>query len=522
MMTRREVCQPVAERVMRYVVRLALLALLIASATQSLFAQPLDDPPLTPNGANELPWARNQNQRNVLPATRIASARQMLINVDNSELSRFIDRQPLATDDEETLYKILYRWPAFGQDDVERLQKTDVTWQELVDDPKAHRVEIFRLVGRVKQVDKQQLLPETASRLEYDHYYQVTFALEHAPNPVLICAREVPKAWKIGEPIDERASCFGLFIKVGDSSGPDPELVFAVQRVAWHPDHVDAELGVTADHVLLGDLGMDVGRFDEIRNRTHGIAAHDRECFYQLLATTGRANRQDWQSHTQRQIDLAAVLNDPQKQQGSLMMVRGVARRITKIEVPDRDIQERFGIDHYYQLDVFVALPPDMKGIRLVDAKGDSAGVEFTNNFPVNICVLQLPESLAKHSNRSEGEFLSERIVLPAVFFKLWAYKTEYVSRIDSEQFQFGPLLVGLEPDLDPIDTRMNPTIALAGGILFLVALAAIWIGLWRYNRSDTKFERDVLKRKFDVEPGKSLDQMGIESQDGPDFSKLD
>jgi hypothetical protein len=478
--------------------------------------------PAPPSNTSELPWARKQNKTDALPATGITSARQLLINVDDSELSRLIDRQPLETDDEEILHKILYRWPAFHLDDVERFQKTDVTWQQLVDDPQAHRVEILRLTGRVKQVDKQQLLPETASRLEYNHYFRVELELDGAPNPVLVCSRIVPKAWKVGEPIDERVSCFGLFIKVGDSSGPAAQLVFAANRVAWHPDRVEPSLGITADHVLLGDLGMDIGLFDDVRNRTHGITANDRECFYQMLAVTGRSQKPDWESHAQQQIDLASVLNDPQVQQGKLMTVSGVARRITKIEVPDRDIQQRFGIDHYYQLDVFVALPRDLKGIRMVDARGDSAGVEFTNNFPVNICVLRLPESLAKRPKLSEGEFLSERIILPAAFFKLWAYKTEYVSQVDSEQYQFGPLLIGLEPELDTIDTGMNPYVGIAAGAVFLIALAAIWIGLWRYNRGDAKFDREVLKRQMGLESGQSLDEMGIESQDGPDFSKLD
>jgi hypothetical protein len=463
----------------------------------------------------ELPWLKKKNGAFPLPAQRSMTARQLLINIDDSELARLQDGQPLNSDDEETITRILYRLPAFALDDVERLQQKDVSLGQLAAEPANHRVEIFRIAGRVQLAERVELLPEAAERLEYDHYFQVAVEPDDADFPVLVCARKIPGDWPTGRPLNQPASFFGLLLKVGDTSGPKPQLVFAANRVAWHPAKVDPNLNVSTDNVLLASAGFDVGLFDEVRRRNRKeIGGADRECFYQMLVAAGKLDQAEVRRQADGKFELAPLLQQPENQHGRLMSVFGNARRITKIVVEDRDIKDRFHIDHYYQIDVFVPLGDQV--VRLGKEPSDADGPIFTNSFPVTVCVLELPSGLT-----AEAE-LNESVSIPAFFFKLWAYKSGYVSSFNKDQLQLSPMFIGSAAELVVQQRTSNPWIGLIAGLLFLAVLAGTWYGLWRYNRGDRQFERTTLKRQFELEKGKSLDEMGIESQDKPDFRGLD
>ena len=149
---------------------------------------PPDRPPAKTNGAEpetakpvdrgKLPWMKAGTSRAAVVRPQITSARQLLVTLDDSQLENFYDRQPLNVNEDETLYRILFRLPNVGQHHVERLVTRDVAWQTLVDDPAPHRIEIFKLKGRVKKVVRAELLPEMAQRLEFERFYKVTLQLD--------------------------------------------------------------------------------------------------------------------------------------------------------------------------------------------------------------------------------------------------------------------------------------------------------------------------------------------------------
>ena len=100
--------------------------------------------------------------------------------------------------------------------------------------------------------------------------------LDDKRGTAIVYALEVPKEWLEG-PVSKLPSwsstTAGLFLK----RGADDELVFVSKRMAWHPPGI------------LGSTGMDMGLFDDVRNRAR-LTADDSACFYQLLATAGRLN----------------------------------------------------------------------------------------------------------------------------------------------------------------------------------------------------------------------------------------
>ncbi len=477
-------------------------------------AQPAVKP--TPLGEGTvLPWNRPSDDAPKPPVERLSSPQEMLelFSIDESQINQLIDDRPLDPDEDETLLKILFRMPYFGLDKIEAWRRTDVTWSQLASDPTAHRMDVFKMDGRATFVHQSELAAETASRLHFDHYYQVRFQPANAPYPVLVCCRKIPDAWQREVDIDERSGFYGLFLKTGDISGEKPELIFAAERVAWMPDRVQAENGISSSHVVLGDLGMDVGLFDRVRDTNRKpLVDEDHECFYQMLAAVGRGDPSALYRQREGTFELEPMLTKPQTQQGRLITLTGTVRRVQKILVDEEAIQQRFGINHYYQIDIFV--PLGNEEVRLGKNREDGEAPVFKNSYPVHCDVLNLPEGLA------EGDEVNQQVRIAGFYFKLWAYKTGFVSAHDRGQRQLAPLLVATTPRL--VEPRAaNPLWGWIGGFAFLAVLGGLGFGIWLFRRSDKRFEESVLRQQFEVGEGKSLDEMGIQSQDGPDFSGL-
>ncbi len=83
-------------------------------------------------------------------------------------------------------------------------------------------------------------------------------------------------------------------------------------------------------------------------------------------------------------------------------------------------------------------------------------------------------------------------------------------------------MLIGAMPRVIHRQARHDVWLSLIVGGTFVALLGAAWIGIWRYSRGDTRFERTTINRQFRAQPDKSLNDMGIESRTEPDFSNLD
>lgn len=449
----------------------ALLVLALAVAAAPLWAyQPADgaaEPIIEPAG--ELPRKSSESPREQL--------RQL--GVDDSRWQSFAHNQPLSVGEEETLSRILFHLPRIGRANIERRQEKSLSWQEVAAEPDVQRAKVFKVVGRATRVVWREVTPEIARLVDFDHYYQVSLKLDDAPNPVLVCTREVPEAWLSTVPLEERTSCFGLFLKLGQAEGESAQLVFAALRMAWHPERVDASLGVTEGLKWLGKLGVDVGLFESVRIRNRQpIGAAERECFYQLMAALSRASPQEFKQRAGHDLELAPLLTDPAAHHGEAMLLRGRARRVRKVALgeTDRDIRERFGIDHYYQVDVFV--PLESQRIQFSNGPKDRGGPIFENSFLVTLCVLKIPEGL------EESKPIDVDVRLPVVFFKVWEFPSKYVEQYSGWKFQPSPLLFGVEPVVLSRSKASPSRSFVAPSVLALVvALAGIWYGLWQAGK---------------------------------------
>jgi hypothetical protein len=425
---------------------------------------------------------------------RLSSAREMLelAGVGPTQLSQLVDRRPLEADEPETLWKILYHFPRFGRDPIEAWATAGQAWSALANDPASHRLQVLPLKGRVRQLQRIELPAAAATAFETTHYYRLRCELPDAPNPVLVCTRIVPTAWEHRDSLDERFGGCGLFLKIGDASGPRPELVFATDRVAWFPDRLEPALDVTPTQVWLGELGFDVGLFDQVRTTNRrGLGAEDRECFYGLLAAVETTAPEDCLRRSEGPLDLQPLLASPETQQGRLLTLSGVARRVQEIPVTEADLRRRFGIDHYYEIDIFV--PLGNLEVRLDAGHRGAEPAVFRNEFPVTCCVRQLPDGLPT------GADVHQPVRLAGIFFKLWAYRSEFVSRVDEKQRQLAPLFIANTLLVVEPPRSQHAYLAWLVGSFFFAAAAALLIAAWLYRRSDKRFAEAMRKRHSTV-----------------------
>ena len=448
-----------------------------------------------------LPWNRSQSESGAAPAPQGPRELLALYGIDDSHLENLVDRQPLGPADEETLLKVLYRLPRIPRDKLVRWCQAEAPGANIGSRPDEHRLHVFSLAGRALGVERIELLPEAAERFEFDHYYRIRLALAGDPRPVVVCSRIVPEIWSSAGSLDAKTRAFGLFLKVGDTRGSEPQLVFAAARFEWFPDRVDPALGVGADLVALAGWGMDIALWDEVRQSDRKpLGAEDRDCFYALLAAMGQSPEGAFPERPDAAIDLAGLLNTPAAHHGRLLTVRGTARRVTRIEVAAAEIRERWHIDHYYQIDLFVALGDQI--VRLGVREPGKDVPTFTGNYPVTVCTLGLPPGLV------EGQDLRTEVRIPAAFFKLWAFRSQFVSAYDERQLQLGPLFVGRTPRVVPASPLGGRTAGYVAGVLFVVALLGAWYGLWRWERGNARFRRQFLgrlpSRNADREPSDS------------------
>jgi hypothetical protein len=411
-------------------------------------------------------------------------------DVGPSQLESFFSGQPLSPGEEDVLVKILFRFPRLGLENLARWRQRGLNWDQLAGSPADHRAKVFHLAGRVKRVEKQTLLPEQVELYEFGHYYRVKLALSDSPYEALVAARRVPAAWVFDSPLDEPAQTDAIFLKVGDSAAQPPQLVFAAGAIGWYPDRSDPKNHIGQAQLALASLGMDLGLWDDIReSKDHSLTAGDREAFYQLLTAVGRPEARQLRSATQEALDLVSLLEKPAEHFGDVLPVEGIARRVMKVPVSDADVQSRFGLDHYYEIDLF--LPLGNASLRFgKDPTGERNPV-YRNAFPATLIVRELPPGL------KEGENVHEQVRANGVFFKVWTYRSSYTSQFG--QLQPAPLFIASQPRLVSITPTANWVTGALVMAAFALAIGVTGIIVWWYGYTDRKSRRKVSRETLDL-----------------------
>ena len=185
----------------------------------------------------------------------VSSPRELLelAGIGPDQFERLTDGVAWQATEDEVLLKILFRLGRFRLAEIEGWARDDPEPAELAEDPSARRGEMFRLRGRVVRAEVVRLPADEAERFELNEYYRCELVLEQKAAPAIVFARTLPRAGTTGGPVDARSGALGMFLKAGRDDQRRWRPVFAARRIAWYPP------------TRLGELGMDVGLFDDLR-----------------------------------------------------------------------------------------------------------------------------------------------------------------------------------------------------------------------------------------------------------------
>lgn len=426
------------------------------------------------------------------------------LGIDDSFFDDLSDTGPLAPSETDSLLRVVFRLRVFPTVDLERWAIEPDGLASALAKPEPWRGLVFRLRGHVTEVEPCEPDTDVAERYEMGRYFRCRLQLDRSDQIADIYTEAVPKEWQNGAKPNASAGAVGVFLNVAKGAKEQPLLLFAAPRLAWYPDN------------LLGQLGMDVGLLDTVQNQKPIVAA-DREAFYQMLAAAGRTKPgqllrqaeldlpeapEEWRwTNPQGEVGYSVVplFNEATTQQGRLVELRGVARRVDEIrldKVKDADIIARFGFDHYYTVYLFA---------------------DQSQGNPLTFCVLELPKGMP----RGNVPHFGESVRVAGFFFKTWSYSVPTMADPSltpgdpKTHRQLSPLLIGRSLTWYSVSKPAdNTSFSVVVGGVFVLVVVVIWLAAWRTRRRERKWLDQMESPKFDL-PG-DLDEVGP-----PDFSHV-
>jgi len=245
---------------------------------------------------------------------------------------------------------------------------------------------------------------------------------------VTLLSQDVPRAWLNDSSLAQPASAIALV------AGTTEHPVLICRRVAWHPAK-----GV-------GRLGMDLGLFDLVTDHT-SLTVKEREYFYELMSTIKLADPATLDALATKDAKITPLFNEPANSRGKIVTLSGHVARMVPVHVDEADVRNRFGIDHYWEIEL---ITPD------------------SQRNPLVFCVPVLPKELPQENYKG----LSLRIT--GVFLKSWAFTPGGDSKSGERVRRLAPLLIGGVPRLLPTPSAIKAD----RGLIAIIAITTIVSGV--------------------------------------------
>lgn len=463
-------------------------------------------------------------QASVAPAQRAEARARLqeslaLLGFDGAYFEAFKNQEPVSGEERDRLAKLLY-----GLSRIPRVMLLEASREQPGHDPQSVAASVapgqaYFLRVLVNKVTREEVPAELRETLGFDGYYRCE--AETSGERIVIVARHVPGAWKLDSPLRQQASAVGIYVKQlpldavparDEHDQRDRVLLFAADRVAWHPS------------TLLAHLGVDYGLFETVKDRA---PLRERDLFYQMLAVAshmapeyieyqirGLLKRQIEQQEplaqnrdlpaSQREAaeraleraragasDVVPLFNNPQSQRGEFVVLRGEALRAIEIRVEDPEIRRQFFIDRYYEVDV---VTPD------------------SQNNPIVCCLAELPPDMPM------GESIHESVRVAGFFLKAYAFETRRTGSKSAggKSVQIAPLIVGRTLSVVPTPKYSAPTqsLTLAAGVLVVLAVCGAF--MWHMRRVDRRAEAQLKLRRELLPSEISLAEQAESGVDNP------
>ncbi len=472
---------------------------------------------------------------------------------------RFVDGQAIAAADESredeaaTLLKLVNNLSRLPTESVEAWTQDEAGLATLVDDPSAHRGEIFRIEGRATRCERVVIGDELAKFFDFEAVYRTEIRPDDAGPVCVVYSPAAPRGWlrdangkmKPSAQLDERTAAVAMFVKrggeyaIGNEAGDDaarPSLVFVARRLSWWPIS------------LLAQLGMDMALFDEVVQGTE-IAGSEAECLYSMLARAPSIDRgeldhlaREYQFKLQNDFPYeyqnpydpsnSFVLNEvrsrPVQSAGVAASLSATALRAFRVQM-NADDTAKYGFDHYYHIDASVPLDPPITVVQRTKAAaaggaangadaGDGAAEAGTttetrrDDMSVVFCVRRLPEGFP------EGEKINESIRVPGFFFKTWAASSPKSVEINPRSRHQYPMFIA---DSIVWYSEGESSYWLGGTIVaVLVGMLVLGgIGAMINRRGNRDLDKTLVRQRTASDA--ALDALQVPAQEPPDFGFL-
>ncbi|MBX9788311.1 MAG: hypothetical protein K2Y37_05305 [Pirellulales bacterium] len=429
--------------------------------------------PLAFANEGESPNASPAEAQTASAATSTDELRRLLelLGVDESHFRSLMDGHPIQPDENEALLKLLFAVRRLPQLELRGTVPAALPLDLKHLPPKGSRVTI---AGRLRAIASEQPPPELAERFELPRYYRCEVELADS-QPAIVYVDVIPQAWQDNSLGDPRVGATGFLAKLASEAADTPTPVIVAPRLAWYPDSP------------LGELGMDFGLFDTLRQK-HPLASDERFCFYEMLARLRAADNSQLASAATARLtpttggEIAKrLLQDPASESGKLVLLEGVARRAIRVEVTDPDIRRRYAIDHYFEVDLIFR---DIR-VRYEPAQANQEGAESpsseedTGPLVITCNLLELPPGMPT------GDRISELVRVPAFFFKLWAFQSELAEQAGYHHLQFAPLFMARGAQW--IEQPPAKSYTWVFSLLLVALLVAVVLVVWGMNRADRR-----------------------------------
>ena len=435
---------------------------------------------------------------------------------DESEVRAIEDEKPLTRTD-PNLIRLLYRAAKTSDRNFRKhaAQNSKVTLPQIAESPRQHRLQVFRLRGRVQKFTPMVGSQKLAESGDGHPFCMLTIVDESGKQflvavPVKQTAGGVlkvnaPKNWlnksELNQPVELNAYYLANFDLAASQElvskttstrealrlESDVAPTFVTNRIRWFPDQTNESLGVHADHVLLASQGVDLTALDIVaRNNNRQMRADESEYFYQLI----RATKKITPDQLQQSLGFEKLLQSPGDSLGRSVSFEGRVRRATRVQISDSYQASIIGANHYFMLDLIVPLGDskivvNTKRVREgdeengPDGKTESPSITYDNRFPVTVCVGELP--------CSEKDLEKQNVLINGFFFRLWNYPSEYVDQHIDDGGQTSPLIIGLTPTIR--QSQAEEGRSFLSQMVFGLAAAIMLLGIfamWYLRHTDS------------------------------------
>lgn len=409
------------------------------------------------------------------------------------ELSGFSESDTYQVTDENVLdlngdyvVKLLYRVGKTSRANFQKYSQLskDVALAKLREETQQHRFSVFRLEGLAKKVEKFNFpdAGDTGLKSCFKVDFETTDGLK-----LIVVSRGVPTAWLKSESLNEHSSLYGFFVaqRYADESAKesgDLRPVFVTKRPTWEPDEnsaIELPASLSQSYQLLAEHGVDVGKIDYVRlQNNRRLGKLDNESFFQIINATQEIKTSEIPDQS---LSFVQLLTKPDDYFGHGIGIKGRVRRCFRVNIETAEVREQYGIDHYYELDMFYPL-----GDQKVDIKNREGKVVkvYEDRYPLTVCAAKLPEGM------TPDDIANHSVKINGFFYRFWSYQTAS-SEQAGMQAQTSPLIIGLVDEIDSSSTGgMDFVVA---GLLLATMLGAIAM-VWFFRRGDK--ERDLLTKK--------------------------